>query len=148
MRLLFGHDKAVADFVAERDPMGVPDFGEYVAVGVLNASGGLIAGAVYHGFKERYGTLEFSGAAISPLAFTPGTVRAILSFPFLRLAGINRIWAQTSIRNLRAQKLLKGVGFQPEAVLNSHLGPGHHARLYRLLKSEWEERYPPLRMAA
>lgn len=148
MRLLFGHEETVTRYVAERTDRLFEDFEHPTGIGVINNSGALIAGAVYHGFKERYGTLEFSGAAISPLAFTPGTVRAILSFPFLKLAGINRIWAQTSIRNLRAQKLLKGVGFQPEAVLNSHLGPGHHARLYRLLKSEWEERYQPLRMAA
>lgn len=147
MRLLFGHDKAVADFVAERDPMGVPDFGACVGIGVIDASGCLIAGAVYSAYKPRYGTLEFSGAAISPLAFSPGTVRAILSFPFQRLSA-QKIWAQTSIRNLRAQKLLKGVGFTPEAVLNSELGPGHHARRYRFLKSEWAERYGDLALAA
>lgn len=147
MRLLFGHDRAVADFVAERDPVGTPDFTDCVAIGVLDASGCLIAGAVYSAWKPRYGTLEFSGAAVSPLAFSPGTVRAILSFPFLRLSA-QKLWAQTSIRNLRAQKLLKGVGFTPEAVLKSELGPNHHARRYRLLRSEWAERYGEIRLAA
>lgn len=147
-RLLFGHDKAVADFVANLAPLERPEFGPCVGIGVIDASGCLISGAVYHNYKERYGTVEFSGAAISPLAFSPGTVRAVLSFPFLNMAGINRIWAQTSIRNLRAQKLLKGVGFHPEAVLNGFYGEGHHARFYRLLRSEWEDRYPPLRKAA
>ena len=148
MRLLFGHDKAVADFVAGRDPVGIPDFTGCVAIGVLDASGCLIAGAVYSAWKPRYGTLEFSGAAVSPLAFSPGTVRAILSFPFLRLSGVNKVWAQTSVRNLRAQKLLKGVGFTPEAVLNGELGLGHHARRYRLLRSEWAARYGEVRLAA
>ena len=135
--LLFGHDTAVADFVARLAPLENPHFGGCIAVGVLNAEGGLIAGAVYHNHRPSFGTLEFSGAAVSPLAFSPRTVRAILSFPFLRLSKVNKIWAQTSLRNLRANKLLKGVGFTSEGVLNAHYGIGHHGRLYRMLRSEW-----------
>ena len=148
MRLLFGHDKAVAEFVAERAPLERPDFGPCIGIGVLDDMGCLLGGVCYHNFKDRYGTAEISAAAVSPLAFSPGIVREVLSFPFLRLAGINRIWAQTSIRNQRVQKLLKGVGFHPEAVLNSHYGAGHHARLYRLLRSDWAARYQPLSKAA
>lgn len=145
-RLLLGHDKDVADFVAPLLPLPT-EFGDFVSIGVLDDRGCLIAGIVYHNYIARYGTLEFSGAAISPLAFSPGTVRACLSFPFLRLVNVQKLWAQTSLRNLRAQKLLKGVGLIPEAVLNSEFGPGLHARRYRLLKSEWMARYPE-RLAA
>lgn len=140
-RLLFGHDKTVAEFVAERLPNERPAFGPLAAIGVIDAQGCLIAGAVYHGFQERYGTLEFSGAAISPLAFSPGIVRAVLSFPFETLAGINKVWAQTSLKNLRSQRLLKGVGFVQEAILNSEYGADHHACRFRLLRSDWEHRW-------
>ena len=135
--LMFGHDKAVADFVAGHAPLEVPDFGSgYVGIGILNATGGLIGGVVYHDHRPRWGTVQLSGAAVTPKAASTRHAFEIISFGFGQL-GVQKIWTQSGRSNTRALRLLKWAGFRQEAVLAHEYGDEHCVRM-RLLRKEWD----------
>lgn len=150
MRLLAGHDAVVAEFVARLAPIEVPVWTNMAAAfGVIRDDGALVAGVVFDDWRPDFGTLQMSAAAVTSLAFRPQIVAEIGAFVFGKRNGVYRLWARTSIRNERAQRMLTGLGFTREAVSSHHYGPKHHATLWRLLRPEWEARSgAKLQMAA
>lgn len=146
---LWGHDADVAAFVAALSPLEKPNWPQgYTACGILKGDGSLVGGVVFSDWREQFGTLEISAAGVSSYIFGPQIVSELGSYVFGQL-GAYRVWARTGIRNERAKRLLKGLGFTQEAVLSHHYGPREHASQWRLLKPEWERRRgPEVRQAA
>lgn len=138
--LLEGHDEAVAQFVADFSPIERPVFAPgYRAFGVLRSDGQLVAGVVLSDWRPQFRTIELSAAAVSSFAFGPQIVAAVSAYVFEKLE-VHRVWAKTALKNERAKRMLRGLGFIQEAVISHHYGPRSHACQWRVLKPEWENR--------
>jgi len=136
--LLFGEDARVARWVAARifGPGG--GFDPCSAIGV-ERDGDLAAGVVYHDWQPDFGTMQLSIAADTPRWATPGTVAALLRYPFAQ-QGANKAWVAVPARNTRSLRLATGLGFVAEARLAEHFGDDD-AVILRMFKREWRERY-------
>lgn len=142
--LLVGHDGAVIDFVSRLSPLEQPVWPEgTTAIGIIRGDGALIGGAVFSEYRPQFSTLQLSGAAVQSTAFGIQIVRQLGEYVFGQL-DIHRLWARTSLRNERAKKFLRHVGFTQEAVLSHHFGSKHHACQWRILKPEWENLHGPI----
>lgn len=140
MRLLFGQDAAVADWVRRHIPHMATDFGPSSAIGVTTEDGQPLAGVVFHDYQPAYGTIQLSAAAISPRWATKRIVGRMLRYPFMELK-VNKVWTATEQKNERALKFNKGVGFMPEATLRHHFGRKNHAVICGMMDFEYRERY-------
>jgi RimJ/RimL family protein N-acetyltransferase len=110
MRLLYGHDEAVERFVAERVP-GCPDgFGASRSVGIIDGDGHLVAGWSWHGWNPHAGTIEFSGAAITPRWLTRSILNRLFAYAFDEI-GCQMILTRNSITNTRLHRQLDDLGF-------------------------------------
>lgn len=86
LQYLYGHDDAVAKFVAELVPHNAGrGFGRCKAIGVLDGDGRLIAGIVYGNWDPQAGVIEIAAAAISPRWLTRRTIDMMYGFPFRQL---------------------------------------------------------------
>lgn len=141
MRLLSGHDEAVAAFVADLAPIERPVWRDpYWAFGVIRDDGALVAGVVFSDCRPHFKTVELSGAAISRLAFGPQILAELGEFAFGKL-GAFRVWARTSVDNRPARKMLKHIGFIEEGVEAHHYGEGRHAARLRVIKPDWQRKW-------
>lgn len=137
MQLVFGHDAAVADWVAER----IAHVGSGAAFGPLSAigvarDGQMIAGIVYHGHMAAYRTGEISFAADTPRWATRGVVRALLHVPFVQY-GYRRLSAVTRHDNEPAARLLTGLGFKREGTAREFFAPKSHGVIFGMLAKEY-----------
>jgi hypothetical protein len=61
VRLLEGHDQAVADFVARLSPIERPVWEPgFRAFGVIRDDGALVAGVVFSSWRKEFATVELS----------------------------------------------------------------------------------------
>ncbi len=110
MRLLYGHDAAVEKFIAERVP-GCPDgFGASLCVGVINKDGLLVAGWAWHGWNPHAGTIEFSGASLTPKWMTRAILHELFSYAFNTI-NCQMIQTRNSVSNVRLHRQLSKYGF-------------------------------------
>jgi hypothetical protein len=147
VRIVYGTDPAVAEWVAARAPLERPDFGKYATIAILDSQDRLAGGIVLSDYKPNYGTIQLAGASDSWVVAGPQTAREILAFTFEKL-GVRKIWTQSGLSNTRALRLLKAYGFRQEGILAEHYGPREHCVLMRLLRREWELLNGKLRKAA
>lgn len=139
MQLIFGHDAAVADWVAAQIshvPSGA-SFGPLAAVGVARGHD-LVAGAVFHNYLPDHNIGELSFAAITPRWATRGVIRAILHVPFCQY-GWRRLTAVTAHDNDAAQRLLSGLGFRREGTVREMFSssPRRHGVVFGMLPKEY-----------
>lgn len=122
MRLVFGQDRAVAEWVARRiEVMDSGDeFGPCVAIGVADGNRP-VAGCVYNLYQPRYRTMQASIAATTPRWAQRGIIRALLHYPFEQQQ-VRKLWACIAANNERALRFNKGIGFTQEAILARHFG--------------------------
>jgi hypothetical protein len=103
---LYGHDALVAQFVAQLVPhchRGFPP--EARGIGVLNESGVLIGGLVYHNYDDDSGLIELTGAAIDPHWLMRGTIERMYRYPFIT-CGCQMLVQRTPIENERLLRQL------------------------------------------
>jgi RimJ/RimL family protein N-acetyltransferase len=84
LRYVYGHDKIVADFVAQMIPhVRARGFGRCKTIGVIEEDGKLIAGLVYHDWDPEAERISMSGAALPGKQWlTRETIRRMSSYPF------------------------------------------------------------------
>lgn len=145
MRLLFSHDADVAQWVASQIPHLAPHLGEFeygkvfgpcAAIGVIDRSGQLVGGVVYHNWNRLAGNIELSFAATSPKWLTRDIVRALLRYAYTQL-GCQRITACTPRRATRARQFLDRFGFRREGSVKRGFG-NDNAIISGLLREEWD----------
>lgn len=145
MRLLFGHDRDVAHWVATQIPHLAPHlsqfeyggvFGQAAAIGVINAGGELVGGVVYHNWNPIAGNIELSFAAKDPRWLTPTIVRHLLRYCWVQLQ-CQRITAVTPRRATRAREFLDRFGFKREGSIRRGFGTDN-AIISGLLREEWD----------
>lgn len=139
MKLVFGQDAAVGEWVARRIPHVTTPFVNFTAIGV-SIDGKPVAGVVYSDYVEEFGTMQLSMAADTPRWAGKGVIRALLHYPFEQV-GINKLWTSTLATNERALKFNKGVGFTREAILRHQFGRKNHAVICSMLANEYRKRY-------
>lgn len=137
MRLVFGADAEVARWVADHIP-DVDDFGPCTAIGV--ATDRLIAGTVFHDYQPKFGTIQLSMAATSPIWARREIIAGLLSYPFEQL-GCFKVSTITAHDNNRALKVNEHVGFKREAILAHQFGKKRHAVVMRLLRPDYLRLY-------
>lgn len=131
--ILIGADELVAELVRSRIPqMRDKSFGPCTALGVIRR-GVLVGGVVFN----RYSGFDVSLTAAfdAPGWALPGTVRAILAYPFIDL-GCKRVSARTGKKNRKARKLLEDLGFVLEGVCRRGYDGFEDAMMYGLLKED------------
>jgi hypothetical protein len=131
--ILIGADALVGEMVKSRIPhMRGQSFGDHTTLGVVR-QGRLLGGVVYYGYRGF--DIQIAVAFDSKGWALPGTLRALLAYPFDQL-GCERITAVTSKRNKAARKILAKVGFRLEGVIRRGLDGMHDGCVYGLLKHE------------
>lgn len=131
MRLVFGQDEKIAEWVACRIPHMMGSFRDYAAIGV--ATDKLIAGVVYHDHFPSYRHIQISMAADDPRWAQRGVIRGLLAYPFEQL-GCERITLTVPHTSHRVLKFTKGIGFVSEGVLRRGFGDAHAVVLGMLRK--------------
>lgn len=148
LHLLEGFDRQVRDYVASRSPMGICQFTEGDrGFAIVDGRKKLCAGVVFSHWVPGYSSVELSVAAAHSFCLSPQIVAALGGYAFERLLA-NRVWARTSIKNTRAIRLLRHIGFTPEGIEADYYGIGSHAGMYRMLKREWDKKYGTMQEAA
>ena len=108
---VYGHDQAVADFVASMIPRcRTRGFGPCKAIGVVD-DGRLIAGLVYHNWEPEAEIIEMSGAALPGRQWlTRGTIARMYQYPFLQV-GCQMIVQRNSVDDDRLLRQLAVYGY-------------------------------------
>lgn len=132
--LLLGEDEMVKkwiidkiDYVHQLDPC--------VTIGVIS-NHRLIAGVAYHDYQKRYGVIQMSMAAISPMWARKIIIHGLLRYPFEQL-NCHKVMISIRMDNVKALKTFKNVGFENEAVLEHNYGVDRHAVILKMLKPDY-----------
>lgn len=137
--LIFGHSASLAQWAAVHIPhVAQGAFGPCQAIGVASgddAGAKLYAVIVYHDWNERARTVQISAAAVSPRWATPGTLRALLHYPFMQM-GVYKVWLAIPQSNERALRFNLGIGMKQDAILRHQFGPRRHAVIVSMT---WDE---------
>lgn len=135
MRLVFGHDDDVADFVSQS--LGIVIYPPFTAIGFAKASG-LVGGAVFNGFNGS----NIEVTMYAPRGMLRGVLRALAHYTFVQLR-CNRVTARTKRSNKPVQRMLTRGGFAFEGVMKRYFGPDRmdDAMLYRLDKETALQRW-------
>lgn len=138
MRLLYGHDKAVADFVADLIPqVRAHGFGECRAVGVIDTGGRLVAGWVWHHYWPEAGTIEFSGAAVNPRWMTRHILHELFDYAFNK-ANCQMLVTRNSATNFRLHRQLARYGFSRFDIPRL-FGRMEDGVIWTLTREQWEK---------
>ena len=85
LRYVYGQDETVR-FVAQQIPhvdRGFP--ADRLSIGIIDASGRMVAGIVYYFWNKKNGTIEIAAAALPGVRwFTRETIRRALDFAFMQ----------------------------------------------------------------
>lgn len=138
MRLLFGQDALVAEWVGQRIPTvgSGPDFGPCAAIGAVKDDGLLGAGAVYHNWQPKFGGIEISFAKDPEARLTRGVIGALLRYPFGSLQ-CHRITACAPLKATSTRQFLEKLGFRREGVVRLGFGNDHAVVYGMLARKEW-----------
>lgn len=137
MKLVLGQDEAVAAWVAGKLGFDDPEFfGPCKAIAVADSNDVPLAGVVFSGYRgEPFNSIEVSIASESPRWATRGIIHALLSYPFDQL-GCTRVQVTIPLKNERAQRFCKGIGFVREGVARRGFG-ADHAVVMSMLRHEF-----------
>jgi hypothetical protein len=108
---VFGHDEAVAAFVAQLIPeCRERGFGKCRAIGVVDETG-LLGGLVYRNWCPEVGTIEISGAALPGTNWlSRRTVQIMYDYPFYQ-CGCQMVIKTTMADNEIVLRIMAAVGF-------------------------------------
>ena len=131
MNLLFGHDKAVADFASKQT--GAPLRAWHHAVGIIDPGGLLVGAASFHDMNGSNVEVCFHG----PKCLRASLVRGLARFAFVGL-GAHRVTARTPRRNKMVARHLPRLGFRFEGIMRHYYGPtkGLDALIFGLLAED------------
>lgn len=113
MRLVWGLDKQVGEYVAAQFPIAIERGGFKVvrAVGIADQQNRLIGGIVMTEFRGH--DAELSIYCDTPNALTPKMLRELCSWAF-EGQNMKRLTASVSKKNKRSRRFVQGIGFRLE----------------------------------
>lgn len=135
-RLIYGHDRVVAEFVASKIQGfdGQLDKNDYVAIGVINDNRELIAGVIYNEYRPPVDIRE-NFASVCPTWASKYTLKHLFAFPFIHL-GVRRMTGIIGANNQRSIDLTERLGFKLEGRARKAMDDGEDALIYGMLKEE------------
>lgn len=136
MDLLYGHNEAVAAWVAAHIPGCERGFDKPVAIGVVEDER-LIGGTVFHNYQPEAGVIEMSSAGTSPRWLSRTMLKAIFGYVFDQI-GCQLVVMRVSERNGRMVKIAEKFGF------DGHLIPRLRGRdeaewIFTLTDDQWRQ---------
>lgn len=134
MRLVYGHDAAVAAWMATHFPFPADVPANVVAIGVADGDA-LVGGAAFTDYRPDLQGIELSVVATTPRAVTRQVLRAVFGFPFEQLRC--RWVAMHTPLGGKAIKLARGVGFVQRGIDPHHYAPGVHRVRMTMLADAW-----------
>lgn len=137
MRLLYGHDQTVADFVQKLIPRCTEGFGNCKAIGVLDSEGQLIGGMVYSGWDPHSQTIEMSGASLNKKWLTKKTLQAMFDYPF-EVAGCQMVVMRNSENQKALHRMLRAYDFKEYKIPRLY-GRDEAAHFWTLTDDDWKQ---------
>lgn len=134
MQLVFGQDRAIAEWVIARIPRASNVATDGYAIGVHDGRE-LVAGALYAGFTED--NCEMSIAAASPRWAQRGVIRALLHYPLIQ-CDLRRVTAIVPHDSGRTLRFLRGIGFKQEGTLRDWFAPRVHGAVMGFLRRDFD----------
>jgi hypothetical protein len=136
---VYGQDEIVAHAVAQMIPdCRVRGFGPCKAIGVIDESGTLIAGIVYHNYHPEAGVIEMSLAALPNAQWrTRETLRRMYAYPFEQI-GVQMVMHMTAASDERVLRQLATIGYMLVTVPRL-LGRDRDGVLCLFTREAWEE---------
>lgn len=110
MKLLYGCDENVSEWVAQRIPHMPTGFKDAKAIGVVS-NDQLIGAIVFH--EYRVNDIQISVASISKRWLSKSILNAFFSYPFLQL-GCDRVTSFIPKKNKQTREFVEGIGFKEE----------------------------------
>ena len=110
MDLLYGHNEAVAAWVAAHIPGCERGFDRPVSIGVIEGER-LIGGTVFHNWNPEAGVIEMSSAGTSPRWLGRKMLKAIFGYVFDQI-DCQIVVMRVSERNSRMIEIAKRFGFK------------------------------------
>lgn len=134
MRLVFGRDQELAEWVMRRVPR-VNGFGLFSAIG-LERDGKIKAAVIYHNYTPLPGggNIEITMASDGPMWARRENIRALLHYPFEQLK-CHRITVVIPKRNKPSRKINAHLGFRLEGNIRRGFGDDD-AIVMGMLRSE------------
>ena len=135
----WGHDQAVAAWVARHIPGCERGFDACRAMGVLDGEK-LVAGMVYHNWEPEHGVVEISGAAITARWLTRPVLWQMFAYPFQGI-GCQMVLMRVSERNEQwngrgLPRLLKAYGFDKHTIPRLY-GRHEDGHVFSLTDNAW-----------
>ena len=135
MKLLYGHSKEVAAFVASLIPRCADGFGPCQAIGVIDNDGRLLAGWVWNNWDPLSQTIEFSGASLTPHWMTQDILHKLFAYAFDEV-GCQMVLTRNSENNKRLHRQLARYGFTRWDVPRL-FGRGENGVFWTLTDDDW-----------
>ena len=135
MKLLYGHSKEVAAFVASLIPRCADGFGPCQAIGVIDNDGRLLAGWVWNNWDPLAQTIEFSGASLTPHWMTQDILHKLFAYAFDEV-GCQMVLTRNSENNKRLHRQLARYGFTRWDVPRL-FGRGENGVFWTLTDDDW-----------
>ena len=132
--LVYGHDDKIAEWTAGLIPH-VDEFEKYIGIGYVRHDR-LIAGFVFNDYHSKFGTIQLSMAALSPMWARKDVIAEVLRYPFEQL-GCHKVFTATPADNVKAIKVNAHIGFQKEAILAHQFGKKRHCVMMRMLLPDY-----------
>ncbi len=136
MKLLYGHSNDVERFVSSQVPNCPEGFGNCQAIGVVDKSGKLVAGWVWHDWNPSAEIMEFSGASITPRWMTRKILHQLFAYAF-ELVGCQMIVTRNSETNTRLHRQLTRFGFD-RINIPRLFGRSENGVVWTLTEEQWK----------
>jgi len=136
MDLLYGHNEAVAAWVAAHIPGCERGFDKPVSIGVVEDER-LIGGTVFHNYQPEAGVIEMSSAGTSPRWLSRTMLKAIFGYVFDQI-GCQLVVMRVSERNGRMVKIAEKFGFDGHLILRLR-GRDEAEWIFTLTDDQWRQ---------
>lgn len=132
MKLVFGQDERIADWVHQRIPHMPTGFVGMKTIGVTDDFGIPLGAAVFHEYRGN--DIQISCAADSRRWLTRGAIQAIFKYPFVQL-GVDRLTSCVPYKNAHTRRFIESLGFKVEGIMRRGFH-GDDCVIYGMLKEE------------
>lgn len=136
MRLLFGCNQQVAQFVAGLISGCEGGFGNCQAIGVVDEqTDELVAGMVFHDWQPGPGVIQISSASLTPRWLTAEVRHKMFSYPFDEI-GCQMVVLQVAATNMRMVRIAKAFGFTAHLIQRMR-GRNEDGYVFTLTDDAW-----------
>jgi RimJ/RimL family protein N-acetyltransferase len=135
VKLLYGHDADVENFVSSLIPNTQNGFGPCRAIGVIDADGALVGGMIYNNYDPESGVIEMSGAAINKRWLNKKTLHGLFAYPFDGLH-CQMVMMRNSADDKPLHRMLSNYGFSRWDIPR-FLGREKNGVLWALTDDDW-----------